>query len=166
MGRHPYGNVSLVAAHNTRQARELAGHDSLSITIDAAVGALEQSGLDFRDIDAVFGSLAPELVYELGLGPASISRAAGSIAAVVEAANAVAAGTSKCALIAEGARFLGPSGYVADTIAAPFPCFPQAAAAFAVPPCIGRRVPRAMKHRLLLYLHQRNKPTLSLCPRI
>jgi acetyl-CoA acetyltransferase len=103
LGRHPYGNVSIVAAHNTRQARELAGHDSLSITIDAAVGALEQSGLDFRDIDAVFGSLAPELVYELGLGPASISRAAGSIAAVVEAANAVAAGTSKCALIAEGA---------------------------------------------------------------
>jgi acetyl-CoA acetyltransferase len=101
--RHPYRDVSIVGAFNSRQCKALPGQDSLSITIEAALGAIEQSGLSFRAIDAVFGSLAPELVYELGLGPASISRAAGSIAAVMEAANAVAAGTCRSALVAEGA---------------------------------------------------------------
>jgi acetyl-CoA acetyltransferase len=100
---HPYQDVALVGAHNTRQARTLDGHDSLSITIDAAVGAITDSGLDFADVDGVFGSMSAELVYELGLGPASISRTPGSIAAVMEAANAVAAGTSRCALVVEGA---------------------------------------------------------------
>ena len=36
----------IVGAYNTRQARELAGEDSQSVTLDAVRGALADAGLD------------------------------------------------------------------------------------------------------------------------
>jgi indoleamine 2,3-dioxygenase len=35
---HPYRDVVIAAVHNTEQAKRLDGHDSLSITLDAALG--------------------------------------------------------------------------------------------------------------------------------
>jgi len=99
---HPFANVAIVSAFNTRQARVLDGATSLSITLEAARGALAAANLRAVDVDGVFGSLAGELIYELGIGPAFNSRATGGLAGIVSAASLIASGVCEVVLIADG----------------------------------------------------------------
>ncbi|MGA7417781.1 MAG: hypothetical protein WBW80_07290, partial [Acidimicrobiales bacterium] len=52
---HPYHDVAIAAVANSRQARQLEGSDSLSITLDAALSVLETAGMDASELDGVAG---------------------------------------------------------------------------------------------------------------
>jgi acetyl-CoA acetyltransferase len=103
--RHPFQDVAIAGAYNTRQAKSLEGHDSATITMDAAIGALADAGLAFGDVDGVVGPMAGELIYQARIGPAWCIRTVG-IAAVLEAASAIASGLATTVLIADGAAGL------------------------------------------------------------
>jgi acetyl-CoA acetyltransferase len=103
MTTHPYHDVAIVSVHNTRQAKHLEGHDSFSIAIEAALGALSACGLHPSEVDGVFGQFAAELTYTLGIGPAHVgSSGMGGIPTLLDAANAIAAGQCRVALLAGG----------------------------------------------------------------
>jgi acetyl-CoA acetyltransferase len=100
---HPYQNVAIAAGFNTKQARVLEGHTSLSIAIEAALGVMESAGLTPADVDGVFGEFAMDLTYSLGMGPVyASSPGIGGIPAILDAANAIAAGHCKTVLLAGG----------------------------------------------------------------
>ena len=99
----------IVGAHNTRQARELAGEDSQSVTLDAAKGALADAGLKAGDVDGVnvipgFDTLngSRTFGYAIGLPFFWVGRAAMGPGAVFEAAMAVEEGLCDVVLIASG----------------------------------------------------------------
>jgi acetyl-CoA acetyltransferase len=98
---HPFHDVAIVGVHNTQQALRLGGHDSFTITVEAAMGALADAGLTFGDIDGVVGPFSGEIVYEARIGPAWISHTIG-ISAVLEGAAAIAAGLATRVLICDG----------------------------------------------------------------
>src|SRR5690606_39528432 len=68
---HPFRDVAIVGIANTEQARELPGHDSESITLDASLLALEDAGIHPHEVDAVVSELAQHIVLALRLGPAA-----------------------------------------------------------------------------------------------
>jgi acetyl-CoA acetyltransferase len=103
MSRPPFPRAAIAGAFNTRQARRLEGHSSLSISLEAARGAIDLTGLPLDDVDGVFGSICGEIVYHLGLGPCATSGLENvGIPAVVEAASAVEAGICEVALVVSG----------------------------------------------------------------
>jgi acetyl-CoA acetyltransferase len=102
MTTHPFHDVAIVAAYNTPQARVLDGHTAFSITLAAARGVLEDSAVAVTDVDAVFSKHAPELIYELGVGPVWNSNTKGGIPGVLLAAALVATGQAETVLIADG----------------------------------------------------------------
>jgi acetyl-CoA acetyltransferase len=102
MSGHPLHDVAIVAAYNTPQARILKGHTAFSITLAAARGVLAESAVAVTDVDAVFSKHAPELIYELGIGPVWNSNTKGGIAGVLLAAALVATGQAETVLIADG----------------------------------------------------------------
>lgn len=102
MTRHPFRDVAIVAAHNTRQARVLEGHTAFSITLEAARGVLAEAALPASEVDAVFSKHAAELIYALGIGPVWNSNTAGGIAGVLQAAALVATGLARTVLLADG----------------------------------------------------------------
>jgi acetyl-CoA acetyltransferase len=99
---HPFGHVAILGVYNTAQARTLPGHDSLSIAIDGALGALADAGLRTDDVDGVIGERSGELAYELRLGPCRRSFNALGIPAVLEAAALVATGQCQVVLVVGG----------------------------------------------------------------
>jgi len=99
---HPYRDVAIAAVYNTTQARRLEGHDSLSITIEAALGVLETAGVSAADVNGVGGERTADLVYLLGLGPSWVGGGMGGVPAVLAAASAIAAGECHTVLIACG----------------------------------------------------------------
>lgn len=102
MATHPFRDVVIAGVFNARQARVLEGETSLSISIEAALGALDDAGLDVRDVNGITGSLASDLTYDLGLGPVWQSASALGVPAVVEAAAQIATGVSDVVLIVAG----------------------------------------------------------------
>lgn len=110
MPKNPLHNAAIVGAYNTRQARRLEGHTSETITLDAVRGVMKDASLTPRDIDGISataasgGSLAgANLAYLMGVKSAWIGSASGSgIAAVLEAASAIASGECHTVLIANG----------------------------------------------------------------
>jgi acetyl-CoA acetyltransferase len=103
MTDHPYRNVAIVGAFNTRQARVLPDTDSLGITLEAVTGLLDRVGLPATSVDGVFGQFATDVPYALGMGPAYVSSlGAGGIAALLDAAQAIAAGHVTTAVVAGG----------------------------------------------------------------
>ena len=80
---HPYRDVAIAAVHNTTQARRLDGHDSLSITVEAALGVLQTAGVPATEVDGVGGERTSELVYLLGLGPSWVGGDMGGVPAVL-----------------------------------------------------------------------------------
>jgi acetyl-CoA acetyltransferase len=99
---HPFADVVIAGLHNTAQARELPGHDSLSIALDGALGALADCGLRPGDVDGVVGEFAQEVVLALGLGPCTRRPSGLGIPAVLDAAGLVASGQCRVVLIAAG----------------------------------------------------------------
>jgi acetyl-CoA acetyltransferase len=100
---HPFHDAAIVGVHNTRQARRLEGDDSSTITIEAALGAIEDAGLQPSDIDGVIGSGgATDFVYQARIGPVWRSLSGGGIPTVLEAAMAIASGMARAVLIADG----------------------------------------------------------------
>jgi acetyl-CoA acetyltransferase len=99
---HPFHNVVIAGAFNARQARVLAGETSFSITLEAALGAIADAGLDVRDVDSVTGALSSDLAYELGLGSVWQSASQLGVPAVIEAAAQIATGISDVVLVAAG----------------------------------------------------------------
>jgi len=99
---HPFHDVAIVGVSNTVQARSLPGHDSLSIAIDGALGALADAGLETVDVDGVIGERAAELVYELRIGPCQRSSNGLGIPAILEAAALIATGQCNVVLVVGG----------------------------------------------------------------
>ncbi|MGA8372052.1 MAG: thiolase family protein [Acidimicrobiales bacterium] len=99
---HPYHDVAIAAVANSRQARQLEGSDSLSITLDAALSVLETAGMDASELDGVAGRHGTALAYRLGIGPVWDPRLSGGVDAVLTVAAAVAAGAASAVLLADG----------------------------------------------------------------
>ena len=99
---HPFRDVAIVGVFNTTQARALPGHDSVSIAIEGALGALRDAGLETTDVDAVIGERSGELAYELRLGPCRRSLNGLGIPAVLEAASMITTGQSQVVLVVGG----------------------------------------------------------------
>ena len=102
MRRHPLHEVVIVGAHNTRQAKVLEGHDSRSISLEAALGALSDAGLGPLDIDGVVGPLGSDFIHQHRIGPVWRSLSPLGIPAVLEGAMAIACGLATTVLITTG----------------------------------------------------------------
>src|SRR3954470_11502983 len=113
---HPYRDVAIVGVHNTTQARRLEGHDSRSITLDAAIGALADAGVTTADVDGVVGQFAADLVYALRLGPCARHPNGLGIPAGLEAASLIAPGPGTTLLLASG----GAAMYTERSATAPW----------------------------------------------
>ncbi|MCU1374605.1 MAG: hypothetical protein JWO68_1891 [Actinomycetia bacterium] len=113
---HPFRDVAIVGVHNTPQARHLPGHDSESIAVEGAIGALADAGIDPGEVDAVLGQHALELILTLGLGPCTSLPWSMGIPVVLDAAALVASGRAEVALIASG----GASVYTERAATAPW----------------------------------------------
>jgi len=94
---HPFRQVAIVGAHNTRQARTLPGHDGVSIATEAVLGALADAGIALHEVDGIVGQSAGEISYELRMGPCRRSMNGLGIPAVLEAAALVA--TRQCRVV-------------------------------------------------------------------
>lgn len=102
-GSHPYRDVAIAAVFNTQQARVLEGWDSLGIAIEAVLGVLREAELPANRVDGVFGQFSSELVYLLGMGPTYVSSPGmGGIPAILDAAQAIAAGHVSAAIVSGG----------------------------------------------------------------
>jgi acetyl-CoA acetyltransferase len=102
MPPHPFRNVAVVGVHNTAQARHLAGHDSASIALLGALGALADAGISPHDVDGVVGPASAEIALELGLGPCTRRPSALGIPSVLDAAALIATGQCDVVVVAAG----------------------------------------------------------------
>jgi acetyl-CoA acetyltransferase len=117
---HPFRDVAIVGVHNTPQARRLPGHDSSSIALEAALGALVDAGLSVDDVDGVIGQAAADAVLELGLGPCPRRPSALGIASILDAAALVTTGQCKVVL-----ALAGGAGLLSETSSAPWTAPPN-----------------------------------------
>ena len=102
MAHHPFHDVVIIGVHNTRQAKVLEGHDSRSIALAAAIGAVQDAGLLPGDIDGVVGPLGNDFIHQFRIGPVWRSLSPLGIPAVLEAAAAIACGLATSVLITTG----------------------------------------------------------------
>jgi acetyl-CoA acetyltransferase len=112
---HPFRDVAIVGVCNTRQARRLEGHDSSSIALEAALGALADAGMRAEEVDGVVGQAAADAVLELGLGPCTRRPSGLGIPAVMDAATLVTSGQCGVVLV-----LAGGAGVLSDAQAAPW----------------------------------------------
>src|ERR1019366_5750254 len=113
---HPFRDVAIVGVYNTVQARELPDHDSASIELEGALGALADAGLTPGDVDTVCTQFSSEDVLALGLGPCTIRGMLPRITSVLDAAALIATGQSDVVLMAAG----GAGVYTDRTATAPW----------------------------------------------
>ena len=99
---HPFRDVAIVGVHNTVQARRLPGHDSSSIALQAALGALDDAGIPVADVDGVVGAAAADAVLELGLGPCTRRPSGLGIPTIADAAMLVASGQCRVVVALAG----------------------------------------------------------------
>ena len=99
---HPFADVAVVGVHNTVQARELPEHDSTSIALTGALGALADAGIAPREVDGVVGTDCAQIVLELGLGPCTRRPSQMGIPALLDAAALITTGQCDVVLIAAG----------------------------------------------------------------
>lgn len=109
MPTHPFRDVVIAGAYNTRQAKVLADETDRSIIHDAIGGGLAASGgIALGEIDGVnISTLSGEInardgVHMLGGRPSWCGNAEMGIAAVLEAASAIATRQCNTVLIASG----------------------------------------------------------------
>jgi len=102
MAKHPFHDVAIVGIHNTRQGRVLEDTDSRMITMDAALGAIDDAGLTPLDVDGVVGQTGSDLIYQTRIGPVWRSMSGLGIPAILEAAAAIATGMASVVVVAGG----------------------------------------------------------------
>src|SRR5438552_2769892 len=107
MAKHPFHDVAIVGAHNTRQARFLEGETSETVALQAIRGVLDDAGMTPKDIDGVVvsaGTLSSaHIIYQLGIKPAGRgAQPAIPIASIIDGAAAIATGQCQTVLIAWG----------------------------------------------------------------
>ncbi|HWF14644.1 MAG TPA: thiolase family protein [Acidimicrobiales bacterium] len=112
---HPFRDVAVLGVHNTPQARRLPGHDSSSIALQAALGALTDAGLAVNDVDGVVGQAAADAVLELGIGPCTRRPNGLGIPSILDAAALVTTGQCRVVIV-----LAGGAGLLSDTAAAPW----------------------------------------------
>ncbi len=112
---HPFRDVAILGVHNTPQARRLPGHDSSSIALQAALGALNDAGLAVADVDGVVGQAAADAVLELGIGPCTRRPNGLGIPSIMDAAALVTTGQCRVVIV-----LAGGAGILSDTAAAPW----------------------------------------------
>jgi acetyl-CoA acetyltransferase len=110
---HPFRDVAVVGVFNTPQARHLPGHDSSSIALEAALGALADAGIHAGDVDGVVGQAAADAVLELGLGPCTRRSSGLGIPSIVDAAALIATGQCRVVLVLAGGAGLRSYGSAA-----------------------------------------------------
>jgi acetyl-CoA acetyltransferase len=110
---HPFRDVAVVGVHNTRQARRLPGHDSSSIALEAALGALGDAGIPARDVDGVVGQAAADAVLELGIGPCTRRPNGLGIPTIVDAATLITTGQCRVVVVLAGGAGLRSEGSAA-----------------------------------------------------
>ncbi len=95
-------DVVIVGVNNTPQAKLLEGHDSRSVSLAAALGAVADAGLSPLDIDGVVGPFGNDFIHQHRIGPVWRSLSPLGIPAVLEAAMAIACGLATTVLITTG----------------------------------------------------------------
>ncbi len=106
MTKHPLHNVAIIATANTRQARQLEGESDTSLLYAVIRHLLSTSGLAARDIDGVNvsspvqGIHPRQIIQWLGSRPSWCGNEYMGIAAVIEAASAIATGQAETVLVA------------------------------------------------------------------
>ena len=84
------------------QARALPDHDSTSIALLGALGALADAGIAPHEVDGVVGTDCAQIALELGLGPCTRRPSAMGIPALLDAAALITTGQCNVVLIAAG----------------------------------------------------------------
>ncbi len=113
---HPFGGVAIGGVHNTVQARALPDHDSTSIALVGALGALADAGVAPHEVDGVVGTDCAQIALELGLGPCARRPSSLGIPAVLDAAALIVTGQCNVVLVAAG----GAGIHVDRTATAPW----------------------------------------------
>lgn len=103
---HAFSDVAIVGVFNTEQARQLPGHDSASVSLDGALGALADAGIDPSEVDGCVGEFADQLVLRLGLGTATRRPNRLGIPMLTDAASMVASGECTTVVVAAGGAAL------------------------------------------------------------
>ncbi len=91
---------------NTEQARRLPGHDSASIALAGALGALADAGLQPAEVDGTVGEFADQMVLQLGLGVATRRPGRLGIPMLLDAATLVSTGQCSVVVVAAGGAAL------------------------------------------------------------
>ena len=111
---HPYHQVAIVGAYNTKQARRLPGETMHSLLVDAVFGACADAGIDIASVDAFVGQNPAELIYDLGLGPVTRAMSSLGIPAIRDAAHLITTGEADTVVLATaGAGLLLDDGATA-----------------------------------------------------
>jgi acetyl-CoA acetyltransferase len=106
MPRSPLHDVAIVASYNTQQARRLEGETDTSLILEVIRNLLANSGLGLAEIDGVnvttpvWGLNSRETIQLLGAEPRWCGNEFMGIAAVLEAAGAIATGQAETVMIA------------------------------------------------------------------
>jgi acetyl-CoA acetyltransferase len=100
--RHPFAGVAIAGVHNTVQARVLPDHDSTSIALVGALGALADAGVAPGEVDGVVGTDCAHIVLQLGLGPCTRRPSQMGIPALLDAAALITTGQCNVVLVAGG----------------------------------------------------------------
>ncbi len=99
---HPFRDVAIAGVFNTEQARSLDGHDSQSIALEGALGALADAGIDIAEVDGIAGQFAADMVLGARMGPCSRKLSSHGIPTVLDAASMIAFGECEVVVIAAG----------------------------------------------------------------
>jgi acetyl-CoA acetyltransferase len=99
---HPFRGVAIVGVHNTVQARHLPDHDSASIALVGALGALADAGISPHEVDGVVGPSCADIVLELGLGPCTRRPSSLGIPTLLDAASLITTGQCDVVVVAAG----------------------------------------------------------------
>ena len=102
MPAHPFRGVAIAGVHNTVQARRLPDHDSASIALLGALGALKDAGISPHEVDGVVGPDCARIALELGLGPCTRRPGSLGIPTILDAAALITTGQCDVVLIAAG----------------------------------------------------------------
>ena len=102
MSSHPFRDVAIVGVHNTVQARRLPEHDSTSIALIGALGALADAGIAPHEVDGVVGPDCAQIALELGLGPCTRRPSSLGIPTILDAAALITTGQCNVVLVAAG----------------------------------------------------------------